>query len=80
MTTHATSGQNAARELRRLDYIIEELQRHVAQGGTIYDECVTDLYQDYYSLRRSDPVHGCQHNRLQLAVCGARARHLVFGC
>ena len=46
------------RELLRLDAILDELQRHVAQGGTLDDTCVVDLYQDYYGLRRTAPVNG----------------------
>jgi hypothetical protein len=56
--TRATIGRKvAARELRRLDGILDELQRHLDQGGTLDDPCVVDLYQDYYGLRRDEPIN-----------------------
>jgi hypothetical protein len=59
MKTNAPLGRKvAARELQRLDGILDELQRHVAQGGALDDPCVISLYQDYFGLRRGEPVNG----------------------
>ena len=43
-------GCNAARELDRLDGIIDDLRRHLAAGGVHWCEYVERLYRDYYSI------------------------------
>ncbi len=46
---HATA--NPAREIQRLDGILELLRAHLSDGGSPLDETTSRLYRDYYQVR-----------------------------
>jgi len=48
--THPTNGSNSARELCRLDGILDMLRDHLANGGSPGDYETARLYRDYYGM------------------------------
>ncbi len=54
MTRAMHGGCNAARELDRLDGIVDDLRRHLAAGGRDTDHEVALLYRDYYRITRGE--------------------------
>jgi len=52
---HAMHGTSEpAREINRLDGILDELRNHMSHGGSADDPRVTEMYLSYYRLRRGD--------------------------